>query len=290
MDQSTKGLQQLTSMFPGIDAEVCEAVLSANNGDMGASITTLLGMSDPNFKSEEAIPIQADDGFVTSSSRLQIERDEELARQLAAEEDREYGAPPNPVNQQPQQQQSSPSGFPDFSEELPIIKEKIVQAADTTKKKVKEWYDKFKQSRDDQGQSNTPLYTSLPGDEADNHILDEDFLNNHSRRQNNPYISPLRSRPEYGSYGTDVTRDIDRHSNREPIKIIRSDQNNNSLINDLSEKEVGEESVAPYKIYDEETDIDNSNESKQTHRTEKVSTGGHNAQDLDDDFMKDSSK
>ncbi|CAG8616319.1 18585_t:CDS:2 [Acaulospora morrowiae] len=280
MDQSTKDLEQLTSMFPGIDAEVCEAVLSANNGDMGESITTLLGMSDPNFKSEEAIPIQTDDGFVTSSSRLQIERDEELAkqlaRQLAAEEDREYGAPPNPVSID--------------QKELPIIKEKIVQAADTTKKKVKEWYDKFKQSRDDQGQSNTPLYTSLPGDEADNHILDEDFLNNHSRRQNNPYISPLRSRPEYGSYGTDVTRDIDRHSNREPIKIIRSDQNNNSLINDLSEKEVDEESVAPYKIHDEATDVDNSDESKQTHHTEKVSTGEHNAQDLDDDFMKDSSK
>nr|CAG8552161.1 7445_t:CDS:2 [Entrophospora candida]CAG8567973.1 1542_t:CDS:2 [Entrophospora candida] len=29
--------------------------------------------------------------------------------------------------------------------ELPVIKEKIVQAADTTKKKVKEWYEKLKQ-------------------------------------------------------------------------------------------------------------------------------------------------
>src|SRR5437899_3254452 len=79
---------------------------------------------------------------------------------------------------QQQQEEEDQSSFPDFSEELPVIKEKIVQAADSkrlnytslhvyklhclyyiliifsfsdenkkkaTKKKVKEWYDKLKQ-------------------------------------------------------------------------------------------------------------------------------------------------
>ncbi|CAG8504638.1 15732_t:CDS:2 [Acaulospora colombiana] len=240
-DRNTESLKTLTSMFPGIDVEVCEAVLNANNGEMGASITSLLGMSDPNFKGEELVPIQTEDGLVTSSSRLQIERDEELARQLAVEE----------------------------SEEFPVIKEKFVQVADTTKRKVKEWYDRFRQSRDEEGHSNTPLYTNLPADEADNPILDEDFLNAHSRYQNTfTHASSLNSRTDYGSRNTDFTRDTDRRNN-EPIKIIRNDQNNNSLINDLSKNEGG---VAPYRLIDEDiiaaTDVDKSEGPNQTSLTE----------------------
>ncbi|CAH1759371.1 3543_t:CDS:2 [Entrophospora sp. SA101] len=47
--------------------------------------------------------------------------------------------------QQQQEEEDQSSPFSDFTEELPVIKEKIVQAADTTKKKVKEWYEKLKQ-------------------------------------------------------------------------------------------------------------------------------------------------
>ncbi|CAJ0635316.1 7546_t:CDS:2 [Entrophospora sp. SA101] len=43
--------------------------------------------------------------------------------------------------QQQQEEEDQSSPFSDFTEELPVIKEKIVQAADTTKKKVKECED-----------------------------------------------------------------------------------------------------------------------------------------------------
>ncbi|CAG8615917.1 2074_t:CDS:2 [Racocetra persica] len=167
-DQRTEALKTLTSMFPDVDPEICESVLNANNSELESSINSLLGMSDPNYKSEEAIPVQTESGFVTSSSRQQIESDEELARHLAAEADREL-------------------------EELPIIKEKIIQAADTTKKKVKEWYEKLKQqtSPRNEDQFTTPQYTNLPRDEADNPMLGEDFsesLNSHTNNQQQTVI------------------------------------------------------------------------------------------------------
>ncbi|KAF0495228.1 CUE domain-containing protein 5 [Gigaspora margarita] len=196
MDQRTDDvLNTLTSMFPDVEPEICEAVLNANNGELEASVNSLLGMSDPNFNGEETIPVQTESGIVTSSSRQQIERDEELARYLAAEADRELGPPPSHLTeeqqreyqQQQQQQQQQSSGFPDFSEELPIIKEKIIQAADTTKKKVKEWYEKFRQqsSPKNENQYSNPQYTNLPKDEADNPMLGEDFSESMNLHKNN---------------------------------------------------------------------------------------------------------
>ncbi|CAG8834688.1 45084_t:CDS:2 [Gigaspora margarita] len=160
MDQRTDDvLNTLTSMFPDVEPEICEAVLNANNGELEASVNSLLGMSDPNFNGEETIPVQTESGIVTSSSRQQIERDEELARYLAAEADKE----------------------------LPIIKEKIIQAADTTKKKVKEWYEKFRQqsSPKNENQYSNPQYTNLPKDEADNPMLGEDFSESMNLHKNN---------------------------------------------------------------------------------------------------------
>ncbi|CAG8607795.1 20090_t:CDS:2 [Dentiscutata erythropus] len=151
-DQRTNdALKTLTLMFPDVDIEICEAVLNEHNGELESSINSLLGMSDPNFSNEEAIPIQTESGVVTSTTRQQIESDEELARRLAAEADKE----------------------------LPVIKEKIIQAADTTKKKVKEWYEKFRQqassSPKNEDQYSNAQYTNLPRDEADNPMLGEDF-------------------------------------------------------------------------------------------------------------------
>src|SRR5688572_20767301 len=100
-----------------------------------------------------------------------------------------------------------------------------------TKKKVKEWYDKFKQqstTRNESTQQSTPHYTNLPGYEADNPLIGEDFspLQQQSQQNNvnrqytdtttttkttsntsNARVSPLRSQPVYGSYGIDVNKD-----------------------------------------------------------------------------------
>jgi len=56
--QRTESVDTLKGMFPGVDPEVCEAVFDANNGNLEQSIHALLGMSDPNYKSEETIPAQ----------------------------------------------------------------------------------------------------------------------------------------------------------------------------------------------------------------------------------------
>lgn len=286
--QNTEAINTLKGMFPDVDPEVCEAVFEVNQANLEQSINALLSMSDPNYKSEENIPVQTEPEYNT---REQIERDEELARSLAAEADRQFYAENPQYDEQRQQQrqqhgqqpppQQQQSSFPDFSEELPIIKEKIVQAVDTTKKKAKEWYEKFKQqtaTRNEPTQHSTPHYTSLPGYEADNPLLDEDFSplqpqKNNDRQYikttNNAFnttpdarISPLKSQPVYGSHGFDVNKDTEdddvfsSSTNNHQIKIIREDHNQSS-INSASK-------ASPYKLNDDvetpvKTPVNNNN-------------------------------
>ncbi|RIA88124.1 hypothetical protein C1645_256997 [Glomus cerebriforme] len=288
--QRSEAINTLKGMFPDVDPEVCEMIFDANQASLEQSINVLLGMSDPNYKSEETIPVQTESGYLSSSTREQIERDEELARSLAAEADRQfYAENPHAQRQQPppqQQQQQQQSAFPDFSEELPIIKEKIVQAVDTTKKKAKEWYEKIKQqsvARNETTQHSTPHYTSLPGYEADNPLLDEDFSPLQQQQKNNDRqyigiapintpdtrISPLKSQPVYGSHGIDVNKDtvdddvFSSSINNHQIKIIRDDQNQSST-NSAS-------TASPYKINDD-IEISNSNNNNSTSTSSSTTT------------------
>ncbi|KAF9431304.1 ubiquitin-binding protein cue5 [Podila epigama] len=84
----------------------------------------------------------------TSTSEQQLRADEDFARTLAAMD--EYRARNDQQNVQGQQQQQ-PSFATEIKElmdeELPKIKERFNVAADTTKKKVNEWYNQFKASR-----------------------------------------------------------------------------------------------------------------------------------------------
>ncbi|GBC09137.1 hypothetical protein RclHR1_08620013 [Rhizophagus clarus] len=296
--QNTEALSTLKGMFPDVDPEVCEAVFEANQANLEQSINALLSMSDPNYKSEETIPVQTESGY---NSREQIRRDEELARSLAAEADRQFYAenPQYDAQQQRQRQQSPPqqqqSAFPDFSEELPIIKEKVVQAFDTTKKKAKEWYDKIKQqtaTRNETTQHSTPHYTSLPGYEADNPLLEEDFsplqprknndrqyintTNNTSNTTPNSRISPLKSQPVYGSHGIDVNKDTDddvfsSSTNNHQIKIIR-EEHNQSPINTTSK-------ASPYKLNDDfEIPVNNNNNNSTSTTTSSTSPERYDSQ------------
>ncbi|CAJ0840130.1 3687_t:CDS:2 [Entrophospora sp. SA101] len=90
-DQRTENLKTLLSMFPDVDSEICEAVLASNDNDLETSINTLLIEYVEEHRS-------------TQQHRRQQQQQEE-------------------------EDQSSP--FSDFTEELPVIKEKIVQAADS---------------------------------------------------------------------------------------------------------------------------------------------------------------
>ncbi len=155
-----------------------------------------------------------------------------------------------------------------------------------TKKKVKEWYDKIKQqstTRNESTQSSTPHYTNLPGYEADNPLLGEDFspLQHQSQQNNvnrqytdtttsttkttpkttlntsntsNARISPLRSQPVYGSYGIDVNKDTNdddmfsSSTNNHQIKIVKDYQDQSTT-----------DSASPYKINDDPEFLNNDN-------------------------------
>ncbi|KAF9127513.1 hypothetical protein BGW39_005814 [Mortierella sp. 14UC] len=93
----------------------------------------------------------------TSTSEQQLRADEDFARTLAAMDeyrarDRQNAHGQNQQQQQQQQQQDEGPGFVAemkelMDEELPKIKERFNVAADTTKKKVNEWYTTFKNNR-----------------------------------------------------------------------------------------------------------------------------------------------
>ncbi|KAF9548025.1 hypothetical protein EC957_007308 [Mortierella hygrophila] len=90
----------------------------------------------------------------TSTSEQQLRDDEDFARTLAAMDEYRARDRQNVRGQQNQQQQQEQEG-PGFvaemkelmDEELPKIKERFNVAADTTKKKVNEWYTQFKANR-----------------------------------------------------------------------------------------------------------------------------------------------
>ncbi|CAG8521219.1 7408_t:CDS:2 [Paraglomus occultum] len=267
-EERTQNLGVLRSMFPTVDPEVCEAVFDTNGGKLEESINALLSMVDPDYQAEEAVPVQTITGHVTSTSREQIQRDEELARTLAMEADREARYYEQSVRAQRQQtnqekeQQSNQGDF--FADELPVIKEKIATAAhtaaDTTKKKVKEWYEKFKSSvRDDDSSHMTGAqYTNLPADEADHALLTDDYPPQSQMRTQDAYSNKYNKSGGYTSQynragvytssynpSSDVDRDAittvynppqhssesptrPSESNNEPIRIIR-DKSSSSL-------------------------------------------------------------
>ncbi|KAG0359365.1 ubiquitin-binding protein cue5 [Podila minutissima] len=103
----------------------------------------------------------------TSTSEQQLRSDEDYARTLAAMD--EYRARNNRQNA-PGQQQHQNEG-PSFAtemkelmdEELPKIKERFNVAADTTKKKVSEWYNQFKANRAEAAQRQAQAQAQAQG-------------------------------------------------------------------------------------------------------------------------------
>ncbi|KAI1314397.1 hypothetical protein EDD11_002223 [Mortierella claussenii] len=109
-------------------------------------------------------PQELDPVFLASTStpEQQLRADEDFARTLAAMDEYRARDRQNIRNQQGQQQHQQDEG-PSFAteikelmdEELPKIKERFNVAADTTKKKVTEWYNQFKANRAEAAQRNS---------------------------------------------------------------------------------------------------------------------------------------
>src|SRR6185436_16094937 len=157
----------------------------------------------------------------------------------------------------------------------PVIKEKIATvahtAADTTKKKVKEWYEKIKSSvRDDDNPHTTGAqYTNLPADEADHALLTEDFpppsqtlTQKTYSNKSGGYTSQYNRAGAYtSSYNpsSDVDRDAittvynpPQHSSESPARPSVSDNETIHIIRDKSNSS----SFPPVTVDDDDDDDD----------------------------------
>ncbi|KAF9436441.1 WD repeat-containing protein 89 [Entomortierella beljakovae] len=181
--ENEQKLTTLTEAFPSVEREVCEFILESHQGNVEASFIALLEISDPEFTPDvqtqapasnvvpPALPRRRESDLTqgvaninlgenreidpillasTSTTEQQLRADEDFARTLAAMD--EYRARDRQnvrdQKQQQQQQEEETSFAAEFKEmmddELPKIKERFNVAADTTKKKVTEWYNQIK--------------------------------------------------------------------------------------------------------------------------------------------------
>ncbi|KAI8388303.1 uncharacterized protein BYT42DRAFT_559634 [Radiomyces spectabilis] len=125
----------LQSAFPTIEAEVIEAVLDSQNNKVEACFEVLLSMTDPSYESETAEMTPEARHSQTSALDQQTQQDELLARKLALEE-----------QEQQQDQSQARSGF-HIQEEIPVIKERVMEASHLAKKKVLDFYSSLKSKR-----------------------------------------------------------------------------------------------------------------------------------------------
>ncbi|KAI9804049.1 MAG: ubiquitin-binding protein cue5 [Piccolia ochrophora] len=157
----------LKEAFPGIEATVVRAVLTASGGKVEPAFNALLGMSDPDAQNETPAPPQpprptrsplASD-VETSTPRNQLDADEMYARQLAEHYSgtahrggNRSGEPQGP----PRRQQTGlkPNELYDDKEhsfiddDLPVIKENLKKSFFETQTKVNKWVTDFRKKID----------------------------------------------------------------------------------------------------------------------------------------------
>ncbi|KAG8625808.1 hypothetical protein KVT40_006209 [Elsinoe batatas] len=141
----------LIEAFPSIDAKVVKAVLCASGGQVEPAFNALLGMSDPNFKQEEAPPPQPPR---PTAAQRQLEQDEMYARQLAqhyqsterAHQGGGYGQQRGEVPRRTTQErlyaEDRDRSF--FDDDLPEIQRSIQKGFQETQKSVNSWFNNFK--------------------------------------------------------------------------------------------------------------------------------------------------
>ena len=125
--ESTGPLKTLKDAFPDLDLDIIQTILASQDNRLDAAFEVLLGMSDPSYKPE---PGQLE-------GLTQMQQDEAYARQLSREA---YGQPTQDnsnrnneplFNFQGKQNQKKARWqvvFMVYIEELPVIKEKVIEA------------------------------------------------------------------------------------------------------------------------------------------------------------------
>ncbi|ORX56857.1 hypothetical protein DM01DRAFT_1334416 [Hesseltinella vesiculosa] len=108
-------VKTLRDAFPDLDVDIIKAILATHDGNVELSFEALLAMSDPDYQTTPG----ANDDLLAKS---QQEKDDELlARQLAQEYDQQ-------LRQQDQQRHQDSGPAFNFQEELPVIKERVIEA------------------------------------------------------------------------------------------------------------------------------------------------------------------
>ena len=158
----------LIEAFPSIDAKVVKAVLTASGGKVEPAFNALLGMSDPDFKPEEAAP-QQPPRPAQRQPQTQLEADEMYARQLAEHynssgqrsqtnyNQREPGRR-GPNQQRPRyDEEDREHSF--FDDDLPEIGKNIQQGFLESQKTVNGWIKNFKKRIDGDEDEDEDLYS-----------------------------------------------------------------------------------------------------------------------------------
>ncbi|KAF7729966.1 hypothetical protein EC973_003379 [Apophysomyces ossiformis] len=135
--EPSESVRTLKEAFPDVDIQVIEAVLESQQGKMEPSFEILLGMSDPQTAETK------------HNMEEQLRMDEAYARQLALEQDIARTQRQRELQRSQQEQQDQGSQF-NFQEELPVIKEKVIEAGMgiAAKKKVLDFYNQIKATRE----------------------------------------------------------------------------------------------------------------------------------------------
>ncbi|KAG0165538.1 hypothetical protein DFQ28_008661 [Apophysomyces sp. BC1034] len=136
--ETPEPIRTLQEAFPDVDKQVIEAILDSQQGKMEPAFEILLGMSDPQTA-------EAPKGV-----EEQLRMDEAYARQLALEQDISRTQRQRELQRSQSQSQSQQEQGPQFNlqEELPVIKEKVIEAGIAAKKKVLDFYNQIKATRE----------------------------------------------------------------------------------------------------------------------------------------------
>ncbi|KAJ6629493.1 hypothetical protein B0H10DRAFT_1987414 [Mycena sp. CBHHK59/15] len=120
-------LVTLRAMFPDFDDSLLQSVLASVGGDVDRAIDALLGMSDPDYTSEAPQAPQP-------VPQTQEELDEQLARTLMLEDEREQHAWQAQVQRPPPQRRASGSDGPPEKDTMQEFQEQFNKFAESGKK------------------------------------------------------------------------------------------------------------------------------------------------------------
>ncbi|CZT17034.1 uncharacterized protein RCC_02866 [Ramularia collo-cygni] len=159
----------LIEAFPTIDTKVVKAVLIASGGKVEPAFNALLGMSDPDFRVEDAQPPPQPPRPAQRQPLNQLEADERLARQLAEQYGSSGQSSGHRYNQRepgrrgPNQQRNPDDDDRErsfFDDDLPEIGRNIQEGFMETQKRVNSWITTFKKKIDGEDEDGGDLYNS----------------------------------------------------------------------------------------------------------------------------------